>query len=159
MGFSCVLGVSGLKPWSPLPWARSVIYTGHIKKSKAGESCSVWMLKFLILMAVELNILIWIEIGESPSPSGGPCIAKDKDELFPGSNCLVWMMIRLKDRDLPSIDFIFSSNYPTRLKFKLGEDSGLDVLKAATRRTSLGGSIDTCTVLGGSKSNHYTQHR
>jgi len=31
------------------------------------------------------------------------------------------MMIRLKDRDLSSAGFISSSNYPTHLKFKLGE--------------------------------------
>jgi len=54
------------------------------------------------------------------------------------------MMIRLKDRDLPSTGFIFSSNYPTILKFKLSENSGLDVLEVATHRTSLEGSIDTC---------------
>jgi len=105
-------------------------------------------------MAVELNILVWIEIGESLSLSGGLCLAKDKDELSPGSNCLVWMMIRLKDRDLPSTDFkdrnlpstgfISSTNYPTYLKLKLGEDSGLDVLELAMRRAPLGGSIDTC---------------
>jgi len=55
-------------------------------------------------MAVELNILIRIEIGKSSSLSGGPCIAIDRGELSPRGNCLVWMMIRFKGRDLPQLD-------------------------------------------------------
>ena len=51
-------------------------------------------------MAVELNILLQIEIGESPSLSGGPCLAIDEGELSPKGNYLVWMMIGLKDKDL-----------------------------------------------------------
>jgi len=31
---------------------------------------------------------------------GSPRLIVDKDELFPKGNCFVWMMIRLKDRDL-----------------------------------------------------------
>ena len=45
-------------------------------------------------------------------------------------------------------EFIFSSNYPTHLKFELDEDSGIDVLEVATHRASLGGWIDTCHDLG-----------
>jgi len=65
------------------------------------ESCSVHILKFLILMAVELNVLIRIKIGESPFLSSGSCLAADKEELFLRDNYLIWMMIRLEDRDLP----------------------------------------------------------
>ena len=89
-------------------------------------------------MAVELNILIRIQLGESSYPSGGPRFSKDKDELSSWSNCLVWMMIRLKDIDLPSTKFICSSNYSTHSKFELDENSGSDVLEVATRRASLG---------------------
>jgi len=51
-------------------------------------------------MAVEL-ILIRIEIKESPSLSGGLCLTVDEDEPSPRGNCLIWMMIEFKDRDLP----------------------------------------------------------
>jgi len=47
-------------------------------------------------MAVQLNILVQIEMGESPSLSGGPWLAVDEDELSPRGNYLVWMMIGLK---------------------------------------------------------------
>jgi len=36
------------------------------------------------------------------SLSGSLRLTVDKDELSPRGNCLVWIMIRLKDRDLPS---------------------------------------------------------
>jgi len=49
------------------------------------------------------------------------------------------MMIRLKNRDFSLTDFISSSSYSTRLKFKLGEDSEFDILKVATHGTSRGG--------------------
>ena len=78
---------------------------------------------------------------------GSPHLTKDKNEPSPRSNCLVWMMIRLKNRNLSLTGFISSSSYPIRLKFKLSEDSVLDVLKVATRRASLGGWIDTCLNL------------
>ena len=39
-------------------------------------------------------------------------------------------------------------NHPIRLKFKLGEDTRLNVLKVATRRTSVKGWIDMCHDLG-----------
>jgi len=51
-------------------------------------------------MTVKLNILIRIEIEESPSLSGSLCLTVDEEELFPRSKCLVWMMIGFKDRDL-----------------------------------------------------------
>jgi len=89
-------------------------------------------------MAVELNILIRIEIKESPFLSDGLRLAVDEDELSLRDNCLVWMKIEFRDRS-SIIGFISFSNYPTRLKFELDEDSGLDVLKVATRRASLGG--------------------
>ena len=94
-------------------------------------------------MVVELNILIRIEIRESPSPSGGSCLAKNKDEHFSRSNYLIWMTIRLKDRDLPQM-ILSLLNYPTRLKFELVEDSGSYILVIATCHISLRGSIDTC---------------
>ena len=39
-------------------------------------------------------------------------------------------------------------NHPTRSKFELGEDTGLNVLKVATCRTSVRGWIDECHDLG-----------
>jgi len=51
-------------------------------------------------MAVELNILVRIEIGKSSSLSSGMCLTVDDGELSPKDNCLVWMMIGLKDRNL-----------------------------------------------------------
>ena len=64
------------------------------------ESRLVYILKFLILMAVELNVLTRIDIGESMFLSGGSCLTAYKDELILRGNCLIWMMIRLEDRDL-----------------------------------------------------------
>jgi len=52
-------------------------------------------------VAIELNTLVRIDIGESSSLSGGLRLAVDEDELSPRGNCLVWMMIKLEDRDLP----------------------------------------------------------
>ena len=52
-------------------------------QDKIREFRSICRLKFLILIAFELNIRI--EIRESSSLSDGPCLAKDKDELFPMS--------------------------------------------------------------------------
>ena len=37
-----------------------------------------------------------------------------------------------------------SINHPTRSKFELGEDIGLNVLEVATRHTSVKGWIDMC---------------
>ena len=37
-----------------------------------------------------------------------------------------------------------SVNHPTRLKFELGEGIWLNILKVATRHTSVGGWIDMC---------------
>jgi len=128
-------GVLGFLDWNSYPlsrWEGSVIYTGYINKIKLRSSAQFKYFKFLVLMAVELNLLVWIEIEESPSSSGSPCLAMDKDEFSSGS------------KGFPSTGFISSSNYPTRLKLKLSEDSGLDVLVVAMRRASLGGSIDTC---------------
>ena len=56
---------------------------------------------FFILMAVELNILVQINIGESSSLSSSPRLVVDEDEISLRGNFLVWMMIRLRDRDLP----------------------------------------------------------
>ena len=44
-------------------------------------------------MAVELNILVRIEIEETPSLSDGLCLTVDKEELSQMGNCLIWMMI------------------------------------------------------------------
>jgi len=52
-------------------------------------------------MTVELNILLRIEIRESASLSGGLCPAVDNNELSSRDNCLVWIMIKPKNRDLP----------------------------------------------------------
>ena len=40
-----------------------------------------------------------------------------------------------------------SVNHPTRSKFELGESIGLNILKVATRHTSVGGWIDMCDDL------------
>jgi len=41
-----------------------------------------------------------------------------------------------------------SVNHPVRLKFELGENTGLNVPEVATRRTSVRGWIDMCHDLG-----------
>ena len=143
MGFSSVLGFLASNH-SLSHWERSIIYTCNIYKIRRESPTQFWILKFIILMAIKLNILIWIEIRESPSLSDNSRFAVHKDKLSPRSNCLVWMTISLKNWDLPSTSFISSSTYPTRLKFELDGDSRSGVLKVATSRASLGSRIDTC---------------
>ena len=114
---------------------------------KVRESCSVWILKFLILIIVEPSTLVWIDIGKSLNLSNGLRLTVDKDELLSRVNYLLWIRISLQDWDLCNRIWFFYY-YPTCSKFELGKDTGLIVLEVASRRTSVRSWIDMCHDLG-----------
>ena len=60
-------------------------------------------------MAVELNILVQIEIRESSYLSGSPRLTVYEDVLYSRDNCLVWMMFVLAQRPITLILMMINS--------------------------------------------------
>ena len=77
-------------------------------------------------------------MGESPSLSSGSQWAIDKDELLLRDNYLFELGLSL-GIEIVVIGSDSSINHPNRSKFELDEDTGLNVLKVTTRRTSVRG--------------------
>ena len=138
---SLVTRVSGFQ-WSPSFTLGGISYLYRsYQQDKVRESRLILILKFLILIAIELNVMVWIEIGESSSLSGSPCLAVIRTNCPWRVTALFGWCLGLKI-EISFNQFISFSNYSTRLKFKLDRDSGSDVLKVATCRASFGGRID-----------------
>ena len=129
--------------WSSFPLEGILYLYKSCQIDKVRESCLVWIPKSFIWLRIEPNTPAWIDVGESPSLSGGSCSGADKDELLPGGCYPIWIKIGFKDRDFCNWIWPYVSRL-TRSQSKLDDGSVLTVPKVTTRRTSVRGWIGIC---------------